>query len=157
MFTPDGQNDSYRQHSAYGYDAPAYTEGAAVGPIKAVRGAFANWNNWDGRASRSAYWWFQLFSAAIWGIFSITWVLLRAGHAGPALLVFVRAYFELVVLIAVALIALIPTTYSLTVRRLHDSDSTGLLVLIGFIPVVGTLQLLAMVCRPGTPGPNRYG
>ena len=82
---------------------------------------------------------------------------MRAGHAGPALLVFVRAYFELVVLVAVALIALIPTTYSLTVRRLHDSDRTGLLVLIAFIPVVGTLKLLVMVCRPGTPGPNRYG
>jgi uncharacterized membrane protein YhaH (DUF805 family) len=157
MSTPDRQNDPYRQHLAYGYGLPTYTEGAPVGPITAVREAFANWNNYDGRASRSAYWWFQLFSVTVWVIVDISWALLHAGHAGPALLVIVRATPDLVIIVVVGLIALLPTTYSLTVRRLHDSDRTAWSLLIGFIPVVGTLRLLILVFLPGTPGPNRYG
>jgi uncharacterized membrane protein YhaH (DUF805 family) len=157
MSIPDRQNDPYRQHLAYSYRPATYTEGARVGPIAAVKGAFANCINFEGRASRSAYWWFQLFSLTAWVIVDISWALLHVGHAGPALLVIVRASPDLVIIVVVGLIALLPTTYSLTVRRLHDSDRSGWWLLFGFIPVVGTLRLLALVFLPGTPSPNRYG
>ena len=44
-----------------------------------------------------------------------------------------------------------------TVRRLHDSDHSGLWVLLIVIPGLGLLILLGSCIFPGTPGANRYG
>jgi uncharacterized membrane protein YhaH (DUF805 family) len=43
------------------------------------------------------------------------------------------------------------------VRRFHDQDLTGWLVLLGFIPYVGGLIVLVFMCIDGTRGPNKYG
>ena len=48
---------------------------------------------------------------------------------------------------------------SLTVgaRRLHDTDRTALLLLLGFIPLVGLIILIVFWVQEGTPGENKYG
>jgi len=43
------------------------------------------------------------------------------------------------------------------VRRFHDQDKSGLFVLLGFIPYIGGLILLAFMLLEGTPGLNQYG
>jgi uncharacterized membrane protein YhaH (DUF805 family) len=43
------------------------------------------------------------------------------------------------------------------VRRFHDQDLTGWLVLLGFIPYVGGLIVLVFMCIDGKRGPNKYG
>jgi len=43
------------------------------------------------------------------------------------------------------------------VRRLHDLDQTGWLLLLMFIPLVGLPMLVVLLFAPGTAGPNRYG
>jgi uncharacterized membrane protein YhaH (DUF805 family) len=55
-----------------------------------------------------------------------------------------------------ALAVLIPSI-AVTVRRLHDTDRSGWWILLGLIPLVGTIILLVFVCLDGTPGPNRFG
>jgi uncharacterized membrane protein YhaH (DUF805 family) len=46
----------------------------------------------------------------------------------------------------------------LTTKRLHDRDRSGWFMLVGGIPLVGTLWLLIdLTLLPGTPGPNRFG
>lgn len=47
---------------------------------------------------------------------------------------------------------------AVNVKRLHDRDSSGWMLLITLIPVLGHLWLLIYVgLMPGTPGPNRFG
>ena len=43
------------------------------------------------------------------------------------------------------------------VRRFHDQDKTGWLILLGFIPYVGSIVLLVFMCLEGTKGSNRFG
>ncbi len=43
------------------------------------------------------------------------------------------------------------------VRRLHDSDRTGLWMLIAFVPFLGAIALLVLVCMEGTAADNRFG
>ena len=43
------------------------------------------------------------------------------------------------------------------VKRLHDLDKSGWLILLCFIPVVGWIFALYMLFADGTVGPNRYG
>ncbi len=55
-----------------------------------------------------------------------------------------------------ALASLIPAL-AVSVRRLHDQDRSGWLLLLGLIPFFGGFALFVFMCLSGTPGPNRYG
>ena len=48
-------------------------------------------------------------------------------------------------------------SFAKLVRRLHDTNHSGWWWLIGAIPVVGTLILLALMMRDSDPGENRFG
>jgi uncharacterized membrane protein YhaH (DUF805 family) len=96
--------------------------------------------NFSGRASRSAFWWFWLAGF-------IADVVLQA---------IVRSAGSLTLSYLVSL-AVFVVTLSVAVRRLHDSDKSGWLVLLAIIPVLGWIALLVLYCLPGTPGPNRHG
>jgi uncharacterized membrane protein YhaH (DUF805 family) len=55
-----------------------------------------------------------------------------------------------------SLFSLIPSI-ALWVRRLHDSDRSGLWLLLAFIPLFGWFALLIFALFDGTAGLNRYG
>jgi uncharacterized membrane protein YhaH (DUF805 family) len=46
---------------------------------------------------------------------------------------------------------------AVTVRRLHDTDRSGWWILLGLIPVIGTIVLLVFYVQPGTAGSNQFG
>ena len=54
-------------------------------------------------------------------------------------------------------LALFLPALALAVRRLHDLDRSGWWLLVGFVPIVGTIVLLVWFCTRGTEGPNRFG
>ena len=54
-------------------------------------------------------------------------------------------------------LAVLLPAIGVTVRRLHDADKSGWLVLLGLIPFIGTIILFIICITPGTPGPNKYG
>ena len=56
-----------------------------------------------------------------------------------------------------ALIADIWFTLAQGVKRLHDTDKSGWLILLGLIPIVNFCLALYMLFADGTVGPNRYG
>ena len=58
-------------------------------------------------------------------------------------------------LIAFALLVWINSAIS--VRRLHDLDKDGLLVLLTFVPLLNGFFELYLLFAPGTVGDNRYG
>ncbi len=55
-----------------------------------------------------------------------------------------------------ALVNFIPEL-AIAVRRLHDSGKSGAFYLICFIPYVGTIIFLVLMCLDSEPGSNQYG
>ena len=92
----------------------------------------------EGRASRSEYWWFQLVVSPSYYI--------------STFLENEISYFFL----GITLVTLIPAI-SVGVRRLHDSNRSGFFLLISFIPFIGGVILLFFLIAEGTNGKNRFG
>lgn len=50
------------------------------------------------------------------------------------------------------------TTIAMQVKRWHDRDKSGVWMLIGFVPLIGSLwTLVELMFLQGTVGPNRFG
>ena len=117
-----------------------YLQGGPVGFGEAISLGFKNILTFNGRASRSAYWWFALL------VFIIALVIDIVGAvAGAKAIQYVGDLFIFVVSLA------------LQVRRLHDTNRSGFWWFIAIIPIVGSIVLLVFNCLPGTPGSNKFG
>lgn len=122
----------------------------------AVRRGFSKYATFAGRASRSEYWWWALFTTVVLIALGIPALVLGSGTSpdggrtpGPAGVPF------LVVLGLFYLAVLVPSI-ALTVRRLHDGGFSGWLVLLGLIPSLGGLILLVLTLLPPSPNGGRY-
>ncbi|WP_343653118.1 DUF805 domain-containing protein [Stenotrophomonas sp.] len=107
------------------------------------------YTQFNGRASRSEFWWFQLFILIV----SIPSYILSfiAGYTGSQSLALVSTGLGLVM----GLVFLLPCL-AVSVRRLHDTDRSGWWLLLGFVPFA-SLVLLVFLVLPSTPGDNRFG
>ena len=94
----------------------------------------------EGRAARSEYWWFVLFTI-IANIVASTLDVMTG----------------LPVFAALITLALLAPSITVGVRRLHDRDMSGWWILLVLIPAIGTLILLILFVMRGTQGPNRFG
>ncbi|CAH0435727.1 Putative membrane protein [Clostridium neonatale] len=54
-------------------------------------------------------------------------------------------------------LAFLLPTIAVVVRRLHDIGKSGWWYLISFIPLVGVIWFLVLMCMDGTHGENKYG
>ena len=99
---------------------------------ESIQTCFNKYIDFNGRASRSEYWWFALLGFGLSFIPVIGWIL--------------------------RLVILLPSL-AVQVRRLHDMERSAwwLLLLVPPITIIGVFVLLIMSIFPGTPGPNRYG
>jgi uncharacterized membrane protein YhaH (DUF805 family) len=111
--------------------------------------------DFKGRATRREYWFFlvQLYAAAVIAIFGFALLLVLAA---PDMELENRDGSVGVSIGIAFLLALIPY-FSASIRRLHDHDKSGWLLLLTFIPLVGWIFYLIMMLTPGTPGENGYG
>lgn len=129
-----------------------------MGFTDAVRSCFGKYVTFSGRAQRSEYWWFALFSIIV--------VLIGLGidlALNPDLgsVTTTDGGFEAQttggpVTLVLYLLILLPSL-AVAVRRLHDIDKAGWWLLIGLIPLIGGIILLIWYCTKGTLGPNRFG
>ena len=110
--------------------------------------------SFDGRIRRIEY----FLSGIVGGIvFSIAWVLgigtfiLGAGMGSAG-----GSVFGLLIGLA-ALVASMWFSLAQGVKRLHDLDKSGWLILLMFVPIVNALFGLYMLFADGTVGPNQYG
>ena len=119
--------------------------------VKSVSTCFRNYCCFTGRASRSEYWWWVLFTAIIGILFSIPYGInmAKAIAEGTEPGLPVISYI-------VNLVLLLPTL-GVMFRRLHDTGRSGWWWLIGLIPVVGTIVLLVFLLQPSQPYDNQYG
>lgn len=114
----------------------------------AIRSVLSQYVGFAGRARRSEYWWFALFS---------TLVGIVAAILDSALgLTFVDGSSSGFIGLVVSLALLLPTL-AVAVRRLHDTDRTGWWLLIALVPIVGAIVLIVFFVMDSTPGANRFG
>jgi uncharacterized membrane protein YhaH (DUF805 family) len=104
----------------------------------------------SGRSRRKEYWMFTLLQLLI--IIGITGIAFLVGGQDQDTVMTVLV----IGVIIYALATFIPSL-AVQVRRFHDQDLSGWLVLLGFIPYVGGLIILVFMCIDGKRGPNKYG
>jgi uncharacterized membrane protein YhaH (DUF805 family) len=120
--------------------------------------------DFGGRARRKEYWGFALVYAlllvVVSGVIVAGAVITSNSAAGAAdgAPVYVSPMLYLGGFLAFLLVVVfVCPSLAVTVRRLHDIGQSGWLVLVQFIPGVGSLILLIMLCIDGEKQPNAYG
>ena len=122
-----------------------------MGFVESVKSFYRRYVDFAGRSSRSEYWWVQLYYVIALIILAIPIILsISSSSTGePGGLTFIP--------IGLFIIAGILPMIAVTVRRFHDQDKSGWMYLISFIPYVGGIIMIVLMCLKGTPGPNRFG
>ncbi len=111
---------------------------------ESIQRGFSGYVVFSGRAARSEFWWWTLFTFLVNIGTEIVDGVLAAGGVPP----FLNAVVNL---------ALLLPGIAVGVRRLHDMDHTGWWYLIILIPVIGIIALLIWFLFKGTEGDNRFG
>ncbi len=107
--------------------------------------------DFQGRSTRKEFWMFQIIYLGLGAVGALAVSDTdRWGDLGA----FGTLTFGLVLLAALGL--LVPTL-AVEVRRLHDQDRSGWLVLLNLIPYVGWLVVYILMLIEGTRGENRFG
>lgn len=108
---------------------------------------FQNFANFNGRARRSEYWYFQLFN---WALPIVLFLLGLLSQVGAIL---VLAW---VITFLYGLVCIIPGL-ALTCRRLHDVGKPGSYMFFWLLPIAGEILMLVWTLQDSDPGENRYG
>lgn len=104
-----------------------------------------NYAVFSGRAQRMEYWMFSLFYIIFAIVLIIIESILGIGAEGGGLL---SGLFVLAMLIP---------SIAVTFRRLHDTDHSGWWLLIGLVPLIGTIILLIFMVQDSQAGESQYG
>ena len=96
--------------------------------VAAIQSGFRNYVNFKGRAARSEYWWWALFTLVIQSAVSL-------------------AFSDLGDLISLAVLA---PSIAVAIRRMHDTDRRGWWILVPIANLVFALQR-------SQPTENRFG
>jgi uncharacterized membrane protein YhaH (DUF805 family) len=107
---------------------------------EAVRSVLSQYAGFTGRARRSEYWYWTLAYVIVY----VVAVILDSIFGSSPLFV-----------IIVVLAAIVPNI-AVSVRRLHDTDKSGWFILIGLIPIIGTIILIVFYVMDSGPD-NQYG
>lgn len=138
-----------------------YTPLPGASPAAATRRYLRKYAVFFGRASRSEYWWIALLSIVVYGVGvavagatqittagvshfggAVTDVSMVSGLIGTFLLVF--------------FLAMTLPAISLSVRRLHDVGLSGWFILLGLVPVLGSITLFILFLLPSNPCGQRF-
>jgi uncharacterized membrane protein YhaH (DUF805 family) len=124
--------------------AAQYSPAKSMGFGGAIKACFSKYATFKGRARRPEYWWWILFYYLVLiGLSILDAVMISLGVPG---------FFGIL-----GILALFLPTLAVAVRRLHDTDRSGWMLLLALIPLVGSIILIVFLCQRGTDGPNRFG
>ena len=112
---------------------------------EAIRACFARYVQFQGRASRSEFWYFYLFGVIVsFTTAAVDAMLWRGGGS--------RGFVQ-----GIAFLILFLPSLSVGIRRLHDTDRTGWWWWLNVIPLIGQIVLFVFWCERPTQGRNRFG
>jgi uncharacterized membrane protein YhaH (DUF805 family) len=100
-----------------------------------------NYAGFTGRARRTEYWMFFLINLIIVIVLDVIGMVIKVSTL-------LGGIYGLAVLIP---------SLAVGVRRLHDTGRSGWWLLIGLIPLVGSIILIVFMATEGQPGNNQYG
>jgi uncharacterized membrane protein YhaH (DUF805 family) len=115
--------------------------------MTAVRTCLSKYVDFSGRARRSEYWYFALFSFFVSLATSIVDAIIGTDYDGATSGGLVST---------VASLALFLPSLAVGVRRLHDTGRSGWWILIGIIPIIGWILLIVWFCTD-SEADNQYG
>lgn len=104
--------------------------------------AMGRYFDFSGRSTRAQFWYYHLTLLGL----AVVGVIIDAAVAGGQPLVS-----------ALIIIAHYIPSLAITVRRLHDTDKSGWLVLLCLVPGIGIIAFIAFGCLASTPGSNKFG
>ena len=107
----------------------------------------------DGRATRSEYWYFILF----YFIVSFIVILLDIFVVNPMLGATPEQAQQGGLLQIILALALLIPSIAVGVRRLHDIGKSGWWILVGLVPIIGALILIYFYVLDSQAGENQYG
>lgn len=105
-----------------------------------VKSGFENYFNFEGRATRSEYWWWFLF-----------YVIAYVSTIGVDMILSLGA------LSLVVSLALFAPSLAVGARRLHDINKSGWWQLLYIIPLIGMLVMIYFFVQKGDVSDNRFG
>jgi len=177
---PYGQQPTYDQQShgqpTYGQQppysqppqGPPYGSGGPVplwaplygaGPVDAVKRFFTKYADFSGRASRSEYWWVVLANGVLF--FALSIVGFVAGYPGSTTDVDGTlnpgpGFIPFGIVLAILFFGTFVPFLSLGVRRLHDVDLSGWLLLISLFPYLGSFVIFILSLLGPKPRGARF-
>ncbi len=118
---------------------------------ESIKSCLDKYTTMRGRAPRSEYWWFVVFTWIAIFVTSFLFGIIGAmiNHETGAMVAGSVGYF------LVCMVLVIPNICVL-VRRLHDTGHSGFWYFIGFVPLVGGLWLLYLMIKD-SDDENEYG
>ena len=119
-----------------------------MGFAEAVRTVLSKYVVFSGRARRSEFWWFALFSFLVSLVAAILDAALGTDFGDGASS---SGLFQVIATLALFLPGL-----AVAIRRLHDTSRVGWWYLIGLIPFIGWIVLLVFFVLD-SHGDNKYG
>ena len=114
--------------------------------ISAVKHKYLLFN---GRASRKEFWAVMLFSVLISFALQLLYTLGFAISDNLGLL--------LALPFVIFSLGMVIPQLAVSVRRLHDADKSGWWLLLGLIPIFGTIALIVLFSLASSAGDNRFG
>jgi len=113
-----------------------------MGFSQAITSCMGKYANFQGRATRSEYWWFYLFQILLtWGASIVG--SLTLGDSGDMLSSLVS-------------LALLLPSIAVGSRRLHDTGRSGWWQLLVFT-IIGIILLIVWLASDGEKAANKYG
>lgn len=110
--------------------------------MNAYINAMGRYFDFSGRSTRAQFWYYHLVLLGLAAVGIVIDAAISGGQPLVSALIIIAHY--------------IPSV-AITVRRLHDSDKSGWLVLLCLVPGIGIIAFIAYGCIASTPGANRFG
>ena len=105
--------------------------------------------HFEGRATRSEFWYFYLFTLIISIPYDMA-MIFRSFGLEVAAMISGGLYI-------IFCLALFLPQLGVTIRRLHDTGKSGWYWLIVLIPIAGIFIFIAQLIKPSSPEDNKYG
>ena len=136
-----------------------------IGFLPAIKLAYSRYFDFGGRSTRAEYWWYQLYSYIVSIVMTLSFLIGAIAGIGAlfgdddmaiaaiiGLLLFLLCFL-------IILLSIIPAI-AITIRRLHDSGKSSLLVWLLFVPLVNIVAgvlVFIFSLLPSSAGDNKYG
>jgi uncharacterized membrane protein YhaH (DUF805 family) len=118
---------------------------------------YRRYADFAGRSRRREYWMFALFYVLVMIVLNAVFGTNEVERGNGAFVYGSRLVGAGCWISGLLWLVSIVPGLAVTIRRLHDQDRSGWLLLLWLIPFLGWFAILVLMCLDGTRGPNRFG